>query len=98
MAPQLEERRSNRLIKVDREDKQKQLIMDFQNTFASEGGKRVLADLRKKSNIDGYFNLEKVFTPIQVAFAEGQRSMMMHIYTMLKKDPYKEKQQGARNE
>lgn len=76
---------------------EKQTIIDFQQTFGTEAGKRVLANLRRNSKIDGYLNLMKDFTPIQVAFAEGQRSMMMHIYAQLRKDPYEVKQKKAIN-
>jgi len=78
---------------------EKQTIIDFQQTFGTEAGKGVLGNLRSYSKIDGYLNLmgNKDITPIQVAFAEGQRSMMMHIYTQLRKDPYEVKQAKAIN-
>lgn len=76
---------------------EKQTIIDYQQTFGTEAGKRVLAKLRSHSKIDGYLNLMRDFTPIQVAFAEGQRSMMMHIYAQLRKDPYEVKQKTAIN-
>jgi len=76
---------------------EKQTIIDFQQTFGTEAGKRVLAALRSHSKIDSYLNLMKAFTPIQVAFAEGQRSMMMHIYAQLRKDPYEVRQKKAIN-
>lgn len=76
---------------------EKQTIIDFQQTFGTEAGKRVVSHLRSYSKIDGYLNLMRNATPIQVAFAEGQRSMMMHIYTKLGKDPYEVKQEKAIN-
>jgi hypothetical protein len=76
---------------------EKQVIIDFQQTFGTESGKRVLANLRHHSKIDGYLNVMKGMTPIQMAFAEGQRSMMMHIYTKLGKDPYEVRQARALN-
>ena len=76
---------------------EKQTIIDFQQTFGAEAGKRVIANLRSYSKIDGYLNIMRDATPIQVAFAEGQRSMMMHIYSQLKKDPYEVKQVKAIN-
>lgn len=81
----------------DKDDKQK--IIDFQQTFSPESGKRVLVDLRSLSKIDGYLNLihNKDITAIQVAFAEGQRSVIMHIYSQLRKDPYEVKQVKAVN-
>jgi len=84
-------------MKVNRDEKQK--IIDYQQTFGTEAGKRVRDDLRSHSKIDGYLNMigNKDITPIQVAFAEGQRSMMIHIYTYLRKDPYKIRQLKAVN-
>lgn len=81
----------------DRDEKQK--IIDYQQTFGAEAGKRVLADLRGLSKIDGYLNLthNRDITAIQVAFAEGQRSFMMHIYSKMGKDPYEVKQAKAIN-
>ena len=78
---------------------EKQNIIDYQQTFGTEAGKRVVENLRKHSKIDGYLNLtsNKDITAIQVAFAEGQRSFMMHIYAQLKKDPYEVKQAKAIN-
>ena len=81
------------------EDK-KQLIIDYMQTFEPPAGQRVIDNLRKLSRIDGYLNLtsNKNITAIQVAFAEGQRSVMMHIYSQLGKDPYAVKQTKAINE
>lgn len=78
----------------------KQLIIDYKQTFEPSSGRRVIDNLRKLSRIDGYLNLahNKDITAIQVAFAEGQRSVMMHIYSQLKKDPYEVKQTKAINE
>jgi hypothetical protein len=81
------------------EEDKKQLIIDYTQTFEISSGRRVLADLKRLSKIDGYLNLasNKDITAIQVAFAEGQRSVMMHIYAQLKKDPYAVKQIKAIN-
>lgn len=77
----------------------KQIIIDYQQTFGTEAGKRTIDDLRSLSKIDGYLNLtsNKDITAIQVAFAEGQRSFMMHIYSKLRKDPYEVRQERAIN-
>lgn len=84
-------------MKPDKDEKQE--VIDFQQTFGSEAGKRVLTNLRSLSKIDGYLNLthNKDITAIQVAFAEGQRSFMMHIYSKIGKDPYEVKQSKAIN-
>ena len=81
------------------EDEKKQLIIDYKQSFEPPAGQRVIDNLRKLSRIDGYLNLanNKNITAIQVAFAEGQRSVMMHIYSQLGKDPYEVKQTKAIN-
>lgn len=69
--------------------------MDFQNTFTSEGGKRVLERLSELCNeneptyVDGNTH--------GTTYKEGQRSVILHINIMLKKDPYKERQTEARS-
>lgn len=80
-------------MKADEE--KKQLIIDYQQIPAS-----VMADLRSLSKIDGYLNMlgNKEITPIQVAFAEGQRSVVIHIYSKLNKDPYEVRQERAINQ
>jgi hypothetical protein len=84
----------------DRENKEKQRIMDFRNAFMSEGGVRVLADLRKKARSDF------VVTPLdhnnrvdicQVMLYNGQRSMITYIDSMLEKDPNVSRQKEARS-
>jgi len=80
---------------MDREDKQKQLIMDFLNTFTSEGGKRVLEGLSA-------FCYENKTTFCQEsthdsAFAEGARSVILYIREMLAKKPDEKKQEVARS-
>lgn len=82
------------------DDKAKQLIMDFQNTFTSEGGKRVLEALKKRANS------EVVVMPLdnngrvdicQVMQNNGMRAIVTYIEGMLAKDPHKEKQTEARS-
>jgi len=81
-------------------EKAQQLVIDYQETFNGPHGKRVLADLRSHSKIDGYLNImgNKEIKPFHIAFAEGQRSVLIHIYSKLGKDPYEVKQVRARNE
>jgi len=71
----------------------KQLIIDYQETFNAESGKRVLADMKKKAN----YNFAVVpkdnlgHTDIyEVMRNEGKRSVIVHIESMLQKDPNKE--------
>lgn len=85
---------------MDREDKQKQLVMDFQNTFTSEGGKRVLADLRKKSTYDVSSISTDKSRPIDVnrlIYDEGQRAVIIYIFRMLGMKLDKEKQEFAKD-
>lgn len=80
---------------MDREAEAKQLVMDFLNTFGSEGGKRVLERLSKLCNeneptyVDGNTH--------GTAYKEGQRSVILHIRKMLAKNPNEKKQQVARS-
>jgi len=67
--------------------------MDFQSTFATEGGKRVLKRLsdlcneKKPTYVDGNTH--------GTAYKEGQRSIILHIRSMLAKDPHEERQEKA---
>jgi hypothetical protein len=81
-------------------EKAQQLVIDYRETFNGSHGKRVLEDLRRHSKIDGYLNImgNKEIKPYHIAFAEGQRSVLIHIYTKLEKDPYEVKQERAINE
>lgn len=77
----------------------KQLIIDYQKTFATDSGKRVLADMRKKCP----FLCETVAKggPIdkdRLLFVEGQRSVVWYIYKMLHRDPNQEVPNRAINE
>lgn len=78
---------------MDREDKAKQLIIDYMNTFTSESGKRV----RENLSLEGY---EKDVTFVKddalgSAFNEGKRYMILHINRMLARKPDIEKQTEA---
>ena len=74
--------------------------MDFQNTFTSEGGKRVLLALRDRAKS------EVVMTPLdslgridiyEVMSFNGKRSMITYIDSMLAKNPNVERQTEARS-
>ncbi len=74
--------------------------MDFQNTFGSEGGKRVLLALKDRAKS------EVVMTPLdnigridicEVMSFNGKRSMITYIDSILAKDPHKIKQTEARS-
>ncbi len=83
---------------MDRDDKSKQSMMDFQNTFGSEEGKRVLESLKDMAKynlaIVPYDNNSRIDINA-VMRNEGKRAVITHIEAMLGKDPYKEKQQKA---
>lgn len=78
---------------MDRDDKQ--LIMDFLNTFTSEGGKRVLEKLSEKcrENVATYVANDTHHT----AYFEGMRSVIIYIRLMLAKNPNVVKQKEARS-
>ncbi len=80
---------------MDREDKAKQLIMDAQNTFTSEGGKRVLERLSILCNENEPTFVDQ--NPNGTAYKEGQRSVILHIRKLLAKDPNVVKQEKARS-
>lgn len=80
---------------MDREDKQKQQIMDFQGTFGTEEGKRVLASLSDKcrEHVATYVAQDTHHT----AYFEGMRSVMIYIRMILAKDPNKQKQEKVKD-
>lgn len=80
---------------MDREDQSKQLIMDFLNTFTSEGGRRVLDRLSKLCNENDPTYVDD--NAMGTAYKEGQRSVILHIRNMLAKDPNIVKQETARS-
>ncbi|RLE44514.1 hypothetical protein DRJ16_02135 [Candidatus Woesearchaeota archaeon] len=65
------------------EERLEQLVRDYKTVFGSEAGKRVLEDLKRICNV--------LFTsfrsdPYETAFCEGQRSVFLHIQTMVERD------------
>lgn len=84
---------------TDRDDQAKQLIHDYNFVFTSEEGKRVLADLTRLSKFDYSIiplDQQHRIDPMAVMRSEGQRSVIVHIYTKLNKDPYEVKQKVAK--
>ncbi len=78
---------------------EKQRIRDFIDTFSSESGKRVLAHLKKFTQFDisaiptdsmGRIDISAVMRN------EGKRSVIIHIKTILAKNPYLKKQEKAK--
>lgn len=84
---------------TDRADEAKQLIKDYNFVFTSEEGKRVLENLRGLSNMDHSViprDQQGRIDPMAVVRSEGQRSVVVHIYRKLGKDPYEERQKVAK--
>ena len=78
----------------------KQLILDYKEVFESFAGERVLADLRKLShlmiNAPCKDNLGRLDPWMEIR-KDGQKSVLVHIYKMLNKDPNEEKQERTIN-
>lgn len=85
---------------MTRDEEHNRLILDFQKTFDTDSGKRVLEALRKRARMDvsvipldhnGHIDI------YQVMRNEGQKAMMIHIDYMLTKSINKERQEEARS-
>ena len=61
----------------------KELKQLYQNVFESPDGKKILDDLSRKCFINRTTLNE---SQIQMAFNEGQRSIVLHIQTMMRLD------------
>jgi len=69
----------------------KQTVIDYHVTFNSEHGKRVLNDLRKRCPfLCDTINTANGIDVNKLLYLEGQRSMLLHVYRMLKRDPNEE--------
>lgn len=87
------------MSKRDRDDDIKQLVIDFQATFDTDNGKRVLVKLRSLST----FNRSSVSADRSVTidinrllYDEGQRAVILYIDRFLALDPNKKKQVTAK--
>jgi hypothetical protein len=84
---------------MDKNDEQKQLLIDYKGCFATEAGMRVLADLAKLANLDHSvkrLDNQGRLDPFAMMRDEGQRSVVRHIYSKVNKDPYQPKQKKAK--
>jgi hypothetical protein len=80
---------------ADRDDEKKQLIADYHNAFCSEGGKRVLANLKSVAHYNGAYFPHAFVAPnvvgptdiYEVCREEGKRAMIVHIEAKLRKEP-----------
>ena len=82
-------------------DNRRQLILDYKNAFETEGGKRVLADLKILSKFD--FAVSPIdnqgrIDPYMVLRNEGKRAVIIHIERKIKDNPNEDKQKGAIND
>lgn len=59
----------------------KQLRGDYARTFKSPSGRRTLRDLMARFNVA---RPHLTRDPMELAMAEGQRSVVLHIFTMLR--------------
>lgn len=79
---------------MNRNEKKIAKLKDYQRTFSSEHGKRVLYDLMNE-----HYFLKSSFSPNpqEMAFKEGQKNVILRIMTTLKLDIEKlnEKVKGA---
>lgn len=74
----------------------KQLVIDYQTVFASERGKRVLADLCKRAPLlTDSINITNGIDVNKLLVQEGRRSVVLHIYKMLGRDPNEEVRERA---
>jgi hypothetical protein len=79
-------------------DEERQLIIDYKETFDNDRGKRVLADLRRIFQFDlsvvprgddGHIDIYEVMRN------EGRRSVIIHILKKTEKDFDEKKQESA---
>jgi hypothetical protein len=87
------ERKKGKERDVERSDEKKQLLIDYNTTFNTAAGKRVKADIEKKSQFNsGVIPLDEQgrIDPLAMAYNEGKRALPIHINKMLKKKPKKQ--------
>ena len=84
---------------MNEDDKARQLVIDYKQTFGTRYGKRVLEHLKLMAN----FNVAVVpndhngkIDALEIMRQEGMRSVIIGIETMLNTDPSEEK--GIQNE
>ena len=93
-------------MKIDRDEKQ--TIIDYQQTFGTEAGKRVLRDLMNQIKFDVthvplykthpmYLDNNGNVDTHKLVSASRQRDIIIYIYAKLAKDPYEVKQSKAIN-
>ncbi len=73
----------------------KQLILDYQETFLSEAGKRVYDHLANVNFYNAQFGQMMALSSQQVAFELGKREAFISIRDMLNANPDQELQESA---
>jgi len=72
------------------DEKAQQLVIDYKQTFKSEHGGNVLTHMKKLARFNiatvPHDNLGRI-DPLEVMRQEGMRSVIVHIETMLNKEP-----------
>jgi len=80
------------------DDVQKQLLIDYQMTFGSDHGMRVLEDLQKWSGYDDRIIPVGIDGLVGAISDLGRRDMFLHIKDKLETRPDKEIQETAEGE
>ena len=84
---------------IDMRVSRKQLVLDYQAVFASEQGKRVLNDLRKRAAlIVGSISTRGGVDVHALLIEEGRADVVKHIYRMIHADPHEERATHAQGE
>ena len=77
----------------------KQLVIAYKNSFESPEGKLVLDDLKKHCPLlTESINCSNGIDTNKLVYQEGQRSVLLYIFKMLRRDPNEEAPQKAVNE
>jgi len=82
------------------EQQREQLKKDYQGTFGTVEGKRVLEDLVRRSGIRrGAVSADKTqpIDPYRVVYEEGRRAVVLHIQLMVEKVAYEERSKTAKD-
>lgn len=79
-------------------NKKKSLLIDYQ-WFKTDAGKNVLADLEVLAPLlRGIIKATDSFDANRMFLLEGRSDVIKHIYMMLNKDPYSEREEQATNQ
>jgi len=77
----------------------KSLLIDYRTVFGSEAGKAVLKDLEALSPmLRRPVAATDSIDPYRMALLRGRSDVILHIYQMINKDPYSERDEIAQGE